>query len=163
MDVGIREMTPFDVAAKGFVHYTAWQETYRGLVPEPYLNDMTVEGCVQAAEIDPIPTLVAVERGNVIGFVCYLEQAREFVQREDASEIAALYVLKKWQGQGIGSCLMNAALSRLPHAKVALFVLQGNTHAMEFYQRKGFYRTQRSISQEAGDGVIREWEMLLER
>ena len=163
MEVTVREMTPADYAGKGYVHYAVWQETYRGLVPEPYLDELTLAWCVQAAETYPIPTLVAVEDEKIVGFICYVSQAREFVQRENTSEIAALYVLRAWRGRGIGSRLLDAALSRLPHAKVALFVLHGNTHAMSFYKKKGFCRTSRSISQDTGYGFLKEWEMLLER
>lgn len=162
MEVTIREMTQQDCAGKGYVQYRSWEETYRGLLPDQYLEDRTLAWCIQAAETYPIPTLVAEDGGSVVGFVCYFKKARDFVRRRDASEIAALYVLKGWQGRGIGSRLLACALSRLPQGQVSLFVLEGNAHAIAFYQRKGFRHTQRSLTEETGHGLITEWEMLLE-
>lgn len=93
MEFEITAMAPEHREGRAFVRYTAWRETYRGLMPDAYLNAQTLEKRRrQAAEL-PGNTLVALAGGRVVGFACWLETAREFVARPDAGEVAALYVL----------------------------------------------------------------------
>lgn len=101
-------------------------------------------------------TLVA-----VVGFSCYLQNSREFVSVKPSSEIVALYVLKEYQGCGIGKALINAAKDELTEKNILLFVLKGNTQAIEFYEHIGFSFTGKSISQEVSGGTIEELEMIL--
>jgi ribosomal protein S18 acetylase RimI-like enzyme len=55
------------------------------------------------------------------------------------NRLGALYVLPRYQGQGIGRRLLEEALSWLGNAKpVSLGVAQYNAGAIEFYRRHGF-------------------------
>ena len=66
--------------------------------------------------------LVAEQRGTIVGFVAF-----------DDVELHALYVLPKYQGQGIGRRLLEAA-----GAVTRLWVLEGNNAARRFYERCGW-------------------------
>src|SRR5574344_961635 len=108
MNLDIRDMRPEDADGKGYVHYTSWQETYRGLIPDACLAKRTLERCREAARRWPENTLVADLDGKIIGFACY-----GVCRDEDLSgcgEVITLYVLKEFQGIGIGKKLMDAAL-----------------------------------------------------
>ena len=137
MSLEIRDMRPEDADGKGYVHYTSWQETYRGLIPDACLAKRTLERCREAARRWPENTLVADLDGKIIGFACY-----GVCRDEDLSgcgEVITLYVLKEFQGLGIGKKLMDAALNRLASYKtIALWVLKGNSHAIGFYEHIGF-------------------------
>lgn len=137
MNLEIRDMRPEDADGKGYVHYTSWQETYRGLIPDACLVKRTLERCREAARRWPENTLVADLDGKIIGFACY-----GVCRDEDLSgcgEVITLYVLKEFQGLGIGKKLMDAALNRLASYKtIALWVLKGNSHAIGFYEHIGF-------------------------
>lgn len=159
----IEKMTPATWRGKGLAHYQAWQETYRGLMPDAYLSAQSPEENIRRAALLPDTTLVALDGGRVVGFVCYAPQAREFVGRPGASEIMALYLLREAQGQGRGRALMEAVLPLLPHREVALFVLKGNEQAIGFYRHMGFAFTGRELRQETGFGELIELEMLLKR
>lgn len=137
MSPEIRDMRPEDADGKGYVHYTSWQETYRGLIPEACLAKRNLERCREAAHRWPENTLVADMDGQIIGFACYGVCRAEDLP--DCGEVIALYVLKEFQGLGIGKKLMDAALNRLAsHHTVALWVLKGNSHAIGFYEHNGF-------------------------
>ena len=148
---------------KGMVHYTAWQETYSGLMPEEILSSLSVEQCAVWAKQWADSTLVALCQEQVIGFACYCQQARDFTGRKNTSEIMALYVLSDHQHKGVGRALMEQCLRRLPHPAVVLYVLKGNKNAMEFYRHMGFELTGKELIQPTDYGDLKELEMLLIR
>ena len=157
----IREaVTERDLEGKAFVHYTAWTETYTGLMPEEYLAGRSLERQRQRAHENPGNTLVAVADGQVVGFACYYPEARDFVSVRPAAEIGALYVLQAWQRRGIGTELMRSCISRLPPLPVALFVLRGNEKAIRFYEKNGFSFTGKTLEQPGTGGTLTELEMV---
>ncbi len=164
MDFIIKEAkTKEELDGKAFVHYTAWKETYTGLMPQEILDKRSLEGCRQTAHKFPENTLVAIKDGEVVGFACYLPEARDFASIRPASEIMALYVLEKYQKQGIGTALLEKALDSLPAKPVLLFVLENNQKAIDFYRHKGFLFTGKKLQQDVLGGKITEVEMLLEK
>lgn len=159
-------MSPADRAGKALVHYTAWQETYTGLLDPRILAWNTLEHCREMAERYPENTLVLLDRAQgdrVAGFSCYLPRAREFVSVPDASEVAALYLLQAYQGQGLGRLLLEQTLARLPGPRTALFVLEGNRRAVGFYERMGFRLTGHALHEAVNGGEMTELEMVREK
>ena len=160
-------MSPEDREGRALVHYTSWQETYTGLMDPRILEAQTLEHCRKAAKMSgPDNTLVALDRENndrVAGFVCFSRRARQFVSVPDAGEIIALYVLKEYQGLGLGKMLLEAALNRLYRPEAALLVLKGNERAIGFYEHMGFRFTGHSVDAERNGGRMTELEMVLER
>ena len=55
---------------------------------------------------------------------------------------------------------MDKALSMLPHKTAVLYVLQGNTPAIIFYEHMGFKFTGNTFTQDTGFGNIVELEMM---
>ena len=160
----IRAMTPEDYAGRAYVHYQAWQESYTGLMDSRVLAAHTLKHCRAVAEQHPENTLVLLDRwkdSKVAGFVTYVPQARPFVSVPDASEISALYLLREYQGQGLGRKLLDACLTRLPQPQTALFVLQGNEKAIGFYEHCGFRFTGHQRTDEINGGTVTELEMVL--
>ena len=145
---------------KAFVHYTAWRETYTGLMPEEYLAGRSLERQRQRTYENPGNTLVAIADGQVVGFACYYPNARDFVSVKPAAEIGALYVLKAYQRRGIGTALMRACISRMPPLPTALFVLRGNEKAIRFYEKNGFAFTGNHLEQTVTGGTLVELEMV---
>lgn len=155
--------TEAEIGGKAFVHYTAWLETYPGLMPREYLERRSLEKCEALARAFPENTLVALAEGKVVGFLGYCPEARDFVSLRPASEIAGLYVLRAHQGKGVGAALLDRALDLLPEKRVALFVLRGNEKAIGFYLHRGFRFTGKSLTQTVPGGELTELEMVLER
>ena len=161
MSYTIRPMEEADIPARSLVHCRAWEETYRGLIPDAVLDSMTPEAVEAAVRALPMEALVAEGPDGLVGFACFLPEARDFTARRNTSEIAALYLLRSAQGLGLGRRLLEAALGHLPpHQDVALYVLDKNRRAIRFYESMGFRLTGRTLRQETEGGPMAELEML---
>jgi ribosomal protein S18 acetylase RimI-like enzyme len=80
-------------------------------------------------------TWVAKDRGSVIGFVGIL-------QSESGHKIEAIHVLPSYQGQGIGTRLLTAAMDFIgDDQEVSLDVVSYNDQAIHMYQKFGFVVT----------------------
>nr|WP_251363754.1 GNAT family N-acetyltransferase [Epibacterium ulvae] len=81
------------------------------------------------------------------GWVTVAERAQQilgFLAR-DGDEICALYVAPEAQGQGIGSALLNEAMTQV--VQIMLWTFQVNVGAQRFYLRHGFVETTRTDGQ----------------
>ena len=129
--------TDEELCGRGYVHCTAWQEAYRGIVSDRYLDSMTVEATTARARRFPENTLVARDKEKVVGFAVYGPSRDEDLT--DAGEIVAIYVLSEYYGRKIGYRLMNEAVSRLSeYNTIFVWVLEQNERAIRFYHRYGF-------------------------
>lgn len=130
------------------MHCTAWQEAYRGIVSDRYLDSMTVEATTARARRFPENTLVARDKEKVVGFAVYGPSRDEDLT--DAGEIVAIYVLSEYYGRKIGYRLMNEAVSRLgEYNTIFVWVLEKNERAIHFYHRYGF----------EFDGCRKQWNL----
>lgn len=133
----IRDMGHQDMAGKAYVHWQSWREAYAGLLDESYLARRTLARCEEMARRWTDNTLVAELDGRIVGFGAWGVCRDEILSL--CGELHALYVLKECYGQGIGYSLMNACMQRLSkYPAVILWVLDGNTRAIRFYERYGF-------------------------
>lgn len=157
MKYDIVKMTADFAEDFGYVIYTAWGETYRGLMPDNILDERSEERWIQRAKESPENKYIAFVNGKAVGIIGFLPQARDFVTNKNSGEIVALYVLKEYQKQGIGKALMETALEKISYKNVSLFVLKGNENAIGFYQKMGFDFTGKEIF----DNGLTELEMIL--
>ncbi len=140
--------TDEELCGRGYVHCTAWQEAYRGIVSDRYLDSMTVEATTARARRFPENTLVAKDGEKVVGFAVYGASRDEDLP--GAGEVVAIYVLSAYYGRGIGYRLMNEAFSRLrEYDAVLVWVLEKNDRAIRFYHRYGF----------EFDGCRKQWNL----
>ena len=127
--------TESEMDEKGYVHGKSWQETYEGLMPQEYLENITLEKCIKMAHKWPQNTLLLKVDGNSVGFACVGKSK----DTDGADEVIAIYLLKEYQGKKLGYALLKEAVSRLSDSpKIVLWVLKGNDHAIRFYQKFGF-------------------------
>ncbi len=132
--------TEEEIKGKAFVHWQAWKETYTGLIDQKYLDSRTLEMSERIAFRafeNGYPTILAKDGNRVIGFADYGACRNENLL--DAGEVYAIYILKAYYGQGVGSALMRTSLEALKqYRQVAVWVLEGNARAIRFYTRCGF-------------------------
>ena len=138
MDIVIKKMeTDEEIRGKAYVHYQSWQEAYRGIVDQEYLDALSLEKCLQTAYRWPDNMIVAKDGASVIGFVGCGKYRNE--ELENTGEVFAIYILPEYYGRGVGYRLMQAALSQLKEFRqVAVWVLKENKRAIRFYERCGF-------------------------
>lgn len=133
----IRSMQPCDIAQKAAVDCQAWRESYAGLLDAGYLTQRTAQRCMELALHTPHDVLLAQVDGKTVGFAAY-GPARG-TNEAGLAEVYALYVLKDYQGRGIGRDLINECLNRLSsYPRCILWVLQNNCKAIAFYRRRGY-------------------------
>jgi GNAT superfamily N-acetyltransferase len=134
---------PSDARDIARVHVQSWRETYKGLLPQPFLNAMSEDVHARrwrTALREPGPddvVLIAEGRDGVVGY-CSAGPSRFRLPGE--GEIATLYVLRAAQGAGLGRGLVqNAARALAAHGAKSLVisVLEDNARARAFYEHLG--------------------------
>ncbi|MGF6724573.1 ribosomal protein S18 acetylase RimI-like enzyme [Paraburkholderia sp. GAS41] len=144
MSIDIREATIEDAEAIASVHVISWQSAYRGIMPEQFLAELSVEARSdrwrKSLLSGKLRVLVAYVDKAVVGWIAF-GPCRDADKDSAWAELEALYVSPEFWSQGIGKSLSNSArqLLRLAgYAFVALWVLSENQRARGFYERIGF-------------------------
>lgn len=142
--ISLRPATLADAALIASIHSTSWRATYRGLLPDAFLDGEVNgeraaywEARLSAPGGERRSVLIAELAGEPIGFVC-VEQ-----QPESAWGVLLdnLHALPEHQGIGVGKLLMRAAKDwarAQGETQLYLYVLEGNTAAIGFYERQGW-------------------------
>jgi GNAT superfamily N-acetyltransferase len=148
-ETSILKATPGDASAIGRVHVACLHETYTGLMPSEWLAVRTVEERTSRwkeilddpAACSTIAVHIAERGGSVCGFAsCGSPRTEVLKELGFAGEFSAIYVLRRFQGQGTGVALMRslaAALLENGIGTAALWCLKGNSRARRFYERIG--------------------------
>ena len=87
-------------------------------------------------------------------------------ERSGWGEIASIYFLPEYWGQGWGKFLFSAAVEQLEamgYRNLFLWVLEGNQRARAFYERMGFRPGGTCRDDEIGGRVVREIQYRRER
>ena len=137
MNVIVKPMvTDDEKKGKAYVHWKSWHEAYENLVSKVYLDKLTIQKCEEWAFEWPENTYVAIDDGNVIGFMCCFGHGED---APDVGEVNAIYVLSENYGTGVAQKLMDVALDKLEgYPKIELWVLKDNFRAIAFYEKYGF-------------------------
>ncbi len=132
----LRDAKPGDLPAIAALHIASWQRTYRGLLPDAFLDDdlpdrMRARWGAQA--LAGRITCVAFAEG-LLGFAVTAPLG------DQPPYLDSLHVAAAAQGQGVGRALMRAVAQRLRARgadSLALDVLQGNDRALAAYGALG--------------------------
>jgi L-amino acid N-acyltransferase YncA len=144
MPIAIRRATTADAPAIAAVRIDAWRTTYRGLIPDAYLDGMQLEQStalwdrVLSAGRNDTSVFVAEKDGRVIGFAAG-NMLKEPGYDLDA-ELSAVYLRREFQRAGVGRRLVAAvAGAQREHGAHGLiaWVIAGNKGARAFYEELG--------------------------
>jgi ribosomal protein S18 acetylase RimI-like enzyme len=141
-DALIREATVADCAAVAEVHVRSWRESFAGVVPQTFLDKMSVERRARAFESrfsDASYRMYVAEvagRG-VVGFADFGEP-REAIDGYEG-ELYAIYLLPEFQRRGIGERLFNRGVRFLNESgKRSLYLLALSVSPYRsFYEKMG--------------------------
>ena len=145
MNVVVRPGIPADVDGLAVAHVRAWQEGYRGLMPQDYLDGLEVAAHLTgwqerlAKPREGSRLLVATVDEQVAGFAVFGAARDE--ESGDDGELFAINVHPDHWRAGVGSRLLvgvHAGLADLGHANAVLWVVAGNDRARRFYERHGW-------------------------
>ena len=142
--VSIRRALPADAPGIALVRVASWRTTYRGMIPDAYLDGMKVEDStalwqrVLTAARNTTSVFVAEDESGVCGFAAGLMLAeRKF---DIDAELTAIYLRPERQRAGLGRRLFGAVLAaERTHGATGLltWVIAGNRGARTFYEGLG--------------------------
>jgi ribosomal protein S18 acetylase RimI-like enzyme len=141
----IRWATPDDASAIARVHVESWRTAYRGILPDDFLDGLTLESREERWRerlANPISEqfilVVEQEPGRLVGFV-FGGPERDGTPGYDG-EIYAIYLLAERRRQGIGRQLMSASAHHLMEqgfVAAMLWAMEANWRARSFYEALG--------------------------
>lgn len=142
----IRQMRIEDIAGIARVHATTWQTTYRGIIPDDYLDAIQVEewqerwipNLTQAASDKFGHVAENEETGEIAGFV--RGGTTRYPDLPYRGELYAIYILKTYQKHGLGRRLVQALARDLQDAgmhEMLLWVFEANSASRRFYEALG--------------------------
>ncbi|WP_329268937.1 GNAT family N-acetyltransferase [Streptomyces sp. NBC_01451] len=142
----VREMALDDCDRVSEIRIRGWQHAYKGLMPQPYLDALSVTEDAERRRTffvragSEVVNLVAEQAGEVVGWACH-GPYRDGEIRTDDAELYAIYVDAGRFGAGVGQSLLREAVRRCAdaqHRRMLLWVLRDNDRARHFYERAGF-------------------------
>jgi ribosomal protein S18 acetylase RimI-like enzyme len=142
--VKIRGAGPADVPGIARVHVDTWRTTYAGTVPADYLERLSYgerERLWARVFEEPETTFVYVaedDSGQIAGFASGGRNTGDDPAYEGS--LHAIYVLKEYEGRGLGRVLLLAVANRLARMcipSMTLWVFAENGRARRFYEAMG--------------------------
>ena len=158
----IRRAELDDCAAIAAIHARTWQATYRGVMPQDYLDGL--DPARQRGRLAARPrrhrapgesTLVADVDGRIVGFATWVRRVTAMPPRRTVTALRSIYVDPNRWDSGAGRALMIASLPALRESgfqQGVLWVLVQNERARRFYEAGG-WRADGSAKHEDSFGV----------
>ncbi len=146
-EIQLRRATVFDAEAIAAIRIEGWRTSYRGMIPDSYLDEMDMNENVlhwrtilQALPVkeDALCVYVAVSEDEIVGFVSAMKLAEPKLDKQ--GEINAIYIRPQWQRCGIGKRMMHKAarsLQAMGCQSCVIWVIDGNAQARNFYEELG--------------------------
>lgn len=107
--MNIRNANLQDIPGIARVHVDTWRTTYKDLLPAGFLENLSYEQRAKSwvtnlQQEDMLVLVVENDLGEIIGFAT--TNTRESNTVPNATDLTSLYLLKEYQGKGIGRQLM---------------------------------------------------------
>lgn len=141
--IKIRVAQAGDEPAIAKVHIQSWQEAYKGLIPQDYLDQLSSELSERIDMWKKIMTnpqrwaWVAEGPQGIVGFVLFGPPRDK--NREGYIELGAIYLLASEKGKGVGFSLLSVGFNKmkdLGYKKAYCRVLENNP-TIKFYKGSG--------------------------
>ena len=139
--VKIRRANIEDADGIAKVHVDCWKTTYKGIIPDNYLNGLSYKDRTELwkqniTREDNYVIIAENEQGKIIGFADAWK--RETNIEENTCDLTSIYLLEEYQGTGIGKALINELFihfKEMGYSKIFVDVLEDNKtkHFYEYY------------------------------
>lgn len=138
-----RVATADDAESIARLHSLSWQQNYRGIFTDSYLNGPVLDNRrsvwqSRLSQTSPDQyVIVAEDKAKICGLAC------SYANNDPVwgTLLDNLHVHPDWQGKGIGAALMKTTAHWVhqyaPESGLYLWVLAGNINAQKFYNRMG--------------------------
>jgi len=142
--IELRRATAGDAPAIARVRIDSWRTTYRGIIPDAYLDGMELDAStaiwdrVLTAGPNTTSVFVAERTDEIVGFAsgAMLAEPKYGID----AELVAIYIRREFQRVGLGRQLIAAVVdAQIAHGATGLltWVIAGNKAARAFYERLG--------------------------
>lgn len=128
-------MTIEDAPAVRRIYICGWQNAFRGIVPQNYLDHMNLDDWMP-----PLEGAYLLTNGDQILGTSSISAARDS-SFSGWGEIISIYILPSLIGQGYGHTLFSFAVQKLlelGYRQIYLNVFEDNLRARSFYEKHGF-------------------------
>ena len=153
-----QEATLADAEAIAQLHAQSWQQHYRGIMRDDYLDD-AVHKNRQTVWLERLHNLsvaqhivLAVNRSELCGFACTYAQH----DAQWGALLDNLHVSSAWQGKGIGRSLLQQSARWVSERAVSeglyLWVFEKNVVARAFYDQQGGMKQEQITVDNPGGG-----------
>lgn len=137
----IRAAELSDAGGIAKVHVDSWRTTYKNIIPEEFLENLSYQSR-EELWINIIPKGIVFvaenDEGQIVGFSSGGKE-RSGDYEEYQGELSSIYILKEFQGQGIGKALVKSVTKELGKSgmnTMLVFVLADNNSTL-FYEAMG--------------------------
>ncbi|MGN7409411.1 N-acetyltransferase family protein [Sporosarcina sp. SAFN-010] len=148
------------------VHVDSWRTTYKGIIPDDFLNNLSYEQRTQLwkkniEREDDYVFIAENSEGEIIGFADAWK--REDNLTEKSGDLTSIYLLEKYQGNGIGKKLLKELFNhfkQMGYEKVLVEVLEENKTRFfyEYYGARLVKTAQIKIGGKILQELIYEWD-----
>ncbi len=168
--IKIRPASPGDEIKIAQVHIQSWQESYKGLVQQDYLDQLPakledrIRMWTNALKNPQRWAWVAENERGIVGFVLF--GLPRDPDKDGFIEIGAIYLLASEKKKGIGLSLLSTGFKKmreLGYRKAYCWVLDTNP-TIKFYERSGAFfsgqKKQETIGEKTFNELIYQWNSL---
>ncbi len=151
----IRSAVVSDAPDIAKVHVLAWQSAYRGIMPDEFLDSLSVEqktaNWQRILSIDQGRYDVLVQDDSLAGFMVSGPARDPDLQSQSPVELVALYIAPEHWRKGFGAAFVERLIEASKNdgaTQLVLWTATGNIRAIKFYERFGFVAdsTERIVS-----------------
>lgn len=158
MNVYVRKMKEADIHEVRWIYTLGWQNAFKGIVPQDYLDQMDL------SEWAPPPegAYVLTDGKKCLG-TSSISKARD-KSFNDWGEIISIYVLPELIGKGYGHILfeyVKDVLLEQGYKNIYLTVFEKNQRARSFYEKHGFVWIGEKLSISVGGKELVELRYVL--
>ena len=164
MNYIIRKASMDDVNDIARIHVNSWQEAYKGLMPQRFIESYTFDKrhklWTNIIERELAAVFVAVSHDECLGFLC----VGQLKSMEDTQtyELSSIYINSSYIGVGIGQSLYKECEKYLlvrGAEQVTVWALDSNKRALNFYAKLGFRLTGHTSKEQAEEVVLNDVEL----
>lgn len=163
--IRIRIATVNDAEGIAKVHVDSWRTTYKGIIPEDFLNKLSYQQrkdlwIRNLSRTDNYVIVAENSEGEIIGFADFWKRETNTVP--NSIDLTSIYLLEVYQGQGVGKALLKQLFLQFKqrgYQKVFVDVLEENKTCSfyEYYGAKLYNTVQIKIGGVVLDERIYEW------
>ena len=150
-----------DYFAIGNIYAKSWKDTYKGILPDKYLDSLSARTWEEILKNNRYTSFVILEEEKYIG-TSMVSPARD-EKMKGFGEIISFYLKPEYFGKGYAKPLLDFVIKNLlqSHNQMYLWVLEQNERAQRFYIKNGFIATKDTMISEIAGQRLTELRYVL--